>query len=414
MFGCSGDSGLYHLSDELMESVARVDRLERADEFVPDRLGEILEARRLSRRQVFRTAGALAFASAASAGFAELTAAQPIAAAPADLAAASAAQQGRVVTIPSTPENIRLGQFDSTLPDIDTVDSGDVILYPDTLTHFLGRVQKGTPIEEIAQMRRDNPGKGPHTIVGPVGVRDAAPGDMLECRFQRLLPIDWGVNFNNPGDLGTGALPQEFPQGQVKYFDLNIDAMTTEFMPGVTLPLAPFQGTFGVAPKEGGVVSSVPPGQHAGNVDLRDQNEGSTLWIPVWQPGAKIFTGDSHVLQGDGEVNLTAVESAMREIRVQVILHQNVGWEWPFAETASHWYALGMNRDLNEAFNTALRNAIDFLEKRAGMTRLDAYALCSVAVGFRVTQVVDVNTGVHAMIPKDTFAPELRAGISVA
>jgi acetamidase/formamidase len=333
MFGCSGDSGLYHLSDELMESVARVDRLERADEFVPDRLGEILEARRLSRRQVFRTAGALAFASAASAGFAELTAAQPIAAAPADLAAASAAQQGRVVTIPSTPENIRLGQFDSTLPDIDTVDSGDVILYPDTLTHFLGRVQKGTPIEEIAQMRRDNPGKGPHTIVGPVGVRDAAPGDMLECRFQRLLPIDWGVNFNNPGDLGTGALPQEFPQGQVKYFDLNIDAMTTEFMPGVTLPLAPFQGTFGVAPKEGGVVSSVPPGQHAGNVDLRDQNEGSTLWIPVWQPGAKIFTGDSHVLQGDGEVNLTAVESAMREIRVQVILHQNVGWEWPFADT---------------------------------------------------------------------------------
>ncbi len=165
------------------------------------------------------------------------------------MAAASAGQQGRVVTIPSTAENIRLGQFDGTLSDIDTVDSGDVILYPDTLPHFLGRLQKGTPIEEIAQMRRDNPGKGPHTIIGPVGVRDAAPGDMLECRFQRLLPIDWGVNFNNPGDLGTGALPQEFPQGQVKYFDLNLDAMTTEFLPGVTLPLAPFQGTFGIAPK---------------------------------------------------------------------------------------------------------------------------------------------------------------------
>jgi acetamidase/formamidase len=333
MFGCGGDNGLYHLSDEIMESVADVDRLERADELVRDRLGEILEARRVSRRQIFRTAGALAFASAASASFAEITAAHPLPSAPAGAAATSTAQQGRTVTIPSTPENIRLGQFDSTLPDIDTVDSGDVILYPDTLPHFLGRLQKGTPIEEIAQMRRDNPGKGPHTIVGPVGVRDAAPGDVLECRFQRLLPIDWGVNFNNPGDLGTGALPQEFPQGQVKYFDLNLDAMTTEFTPGVTLPLAPFQGTFGVAPKDGGVVSSVPPGQHAGNVDLRDQNEGSTLWIPVWQPGAKIFTGDSHVLQGDGEVNLTAVESAMREVRVQVILHQNVGWEWPFADT---------------------------------------------------------------------------------
>ena len=413
MFGCSGDSRLFHLSDDVMEQTARLDRLERLDELVRDEVGEVVEARRVSRRQVLQGAGALAVLTATSHAFADRVGAQPR---PSALVAAAGgpATQARVVTIPSVPENIRLGQFDSTLPNIDIIDSGDVIVYPDTLPHFLGRIQKGTPIEEIAQLRRDNPGRGPHTIIGPVGVRDAQPGDMLEVRFQRLLPLDWGVNFNNPGDLGTGALPQEFPEGQAKYFDLDLGAMTTEFLPGISLPLAPFQGTFGLAPPEGGVVSSVPPGKHAGNLDLRDLNEGSSLWIPVWQPGAKIFTGDSHALQGDGEVNLTALETAMREVRVQVVLHQAAGWEWPFAETDTHWYALATDRDLNVAFNTCLRNAIDFLERRACLTRLDAYSLCSVAVSFRVTQVVDVNKGVHAMIPKSLFAPELRDAMTIA
>jgi acetamidase/formamidase len=303
--------------------------------------------------------------------------------------------------------------IDSTLPNILDVDSGDVVVYPDTWTHFLNRVQPGVPVEELAQMRRDNPGKGPHSVIGPVGVRGAEPGDVLAVHFQRLLPIDWGVNFNNPGDLGTGALPEEFPDGQVRYFDLDLDAMTAEFLPGISLPLAPFQGLFGVAPPQGGVVSSVPPGQHAGNVDLRDLNEGSILYVPVWQPGAKLYTGDSHALQGDGEVNLTALETAMREVRVQVSLHKQVGWRWPFAETGTHWYALGMDRDLGEAFKIALRNTLDFLERRAGLTRLDAYSLASMAVSFRVTQVVDITRGVHAMIPKSLFADDMLQSISI-
>jgi acetamidase/formamidase len=308
---------------------------------------------------------------------------------------------------------VRLGVIDSTLPDILEVDSGDVVVYPDTWTHFLNRVQPGVSIEELAQMRRDNPGKGPHSVIGPVGVRGAEPGDMLVVRFLRLLPIDWGVNFNNPGDLGTGALPEEFPDGQVRYFDLDLEAMTAQFLPGISLPLAPFQGVFGVAPPQGGVVSSVPPGQHAGNVDLRDLNEGAILYVPVWQPGGKMYTGDSHALQGDGEVNLTALETAMREVRVQVSLHKQVGWQWPFAETDTHWYALGMDRDLGEAFKIALRNTLDCLERRAGLTRLDAYSLASMAVSFRVTQVVDIAKGVHAMIPKSLFGEDLPKTISI-
>jgi acetamidase/formamidase len=148
-------------------------------------------------------------------------------------------------------------------------------------------------------------------------------------------------------------------------------------------------------------------------MDLRELTEGSTLYLPVWLPGAKLYTGDSHALQGDGEVNITAVETAMREVRIRVTLHKQAGWTWPFAETDTHWIALGMDPDLNEALRIALRNTLDFLETRAGLSRIDAYSLASIAVNFRITQSVDVNKGVHAMIPKSIFSDALRSTISI-
>src|SRR5262249_12616999 len=152
---------------------------------------------------------------------------------------------------------------------------------------------------------------------------------------------------------------------------------------GIHVPLRPFQGTVGVAPPAGGVVSSVPPGQHAGNIDLRDLVEGSVLYVPVWQAGAKLYTGDSHAAQGDGEVNNQAIESSMQEVRLRVRLHKQVGWRWPFAETAEHWIALGIDADLNEAFRIATRNVIEFLNRKAGLAPLDAYSLASIGVSFR-------------------------------
>ena len=175
--------------------------------------------------------------------------------------------------------------------------------------------------------------------------------------------------------------------------------------------MAPFQGTLGVAPAAGGVVSSVPPGQHAGNIDLRDLTEGSVLYVPVWQPTGKLYTGDSHAAQGDGEVNNQALESAMREVRIRVVLHKNAGWQWPFAETATHWYVLGIDPDLNEAFRIATRNTIEFLHRKAGLSRLDAYSLASIGASFRVTQFVDQTRGVHAMLPKAIFSDALRQTI---
>jgi acetamidase/formamidase len=416
MFGCGGGDRNFRFHDDLTDAILdrrQRDRLRHLDGLDQGTLDGFLTARGRERRSLLKAGGLLGALAAVGPAFAAVAKAQRRPSAPASVASSPLGQEGRTHTVPSLEETVRLGVIDSTLPDILEVDPGDSVVFPDTWTHFLNRVQPGVPIEEIAQMRRDNPGKGPHSVIGPVGVRGAEPGDVLAVHFQRLLPIDWGVNFSNPGDLGTGALPEEFPEGHVRYFEFDLAAMTTEFLPGLRLPLAPFQGLFGVAPPQGGVVSSVPPGPYAGNLDLRDLTEGSILYIPVWQPGARMYTGDSHALQGDGEVNLTALETAMREVQVQVWLHKQVGWQWPFAETETHWYAMGMDPDLSEAFKIALRNTMDFLERRAGLGRLDAYSLASMAVSFRVTQVVDISKGVHAMIPKSLFSDDLLQTISI-
>ncbi|HEX8966529.1 MAG TPA: acetamidase/formamidase family protein [Chloroflexota bacterium] len=322
---------------------------------------------------------------------------------------------GRLHVVPSSVETVRLGVFDSSLQDVVEIDSGDVVVYPDTWSHFLNRLAPDVSIDELAQLRREHPGRGPHSIIGPVGVRAAEPGDMLAIEFQRLIPVDWGATFVNPSDLGTGTLPDLSATGQIRFLDLDLARKQAQFpgLPGVSVPIEPFQGTFAVAPAEGGMVSSVPPGAHAGNIDLRDLTEGSTLFIPVWQPGGRLFTGDSHAAQGDGEVNNQAVETAMREVRVRVVLHKQPGWSWPFAESADAWIAMGIDADLNEAFRIATRNTIDFLHRRAGLTPLDAYSLASIAVSFRVTQFVNQTRGVHAVIPKALFSAERRRGISI-
>jgi acetamidase/formamidase len=328
--------------------------------------------------------------------------------------------EGRVHVVESNDRTVHLGVYDTTLDPILKVDSGDTISYVNTWTHFLNKMQPGVPIEVLAKMRVDNPGRGPHSIIGPIYVNGAEPGDVVEVRYQRIHPLDWGGTFNNPGSLGTGLLAKDFPDGQVKYMNFDLTRMTAEFDSNIHVPLAPFQGTLGLAPPDGfypalspGVTSSVPPGPHAGNTDLREMTEGSTMFIPVWKPGALIFTGDSHGVQGDGEICLCALETGMKELRIQVVLHKQKNFAWPIAETSTHWITLGLDKDLNVAMTLAARNAIDFLAARADLTTLDAYALCSIAVSFRVTQVVDIVRGVHAMIPKNLFAADLRKQITV-
>jgi acetamidase/formamidase len=423
VFGCSEHEDHRRVDDALTEHLAtpaRLDRLTRTDTLDADGVKQAWEGRRISRRDFLVSSSAMALAAAAPS---ILT--MPVAAYEGD------GSTGPVTTIESIPgETVRLGQFRMDVPDVATVESGAIVRYTNTLTHFFGALQPGLTIQQIAQMRLDNPGKGPHSIIGPVAVRGAKLGDMLEVRFRKLNPINFGANFHNPllPGIRTGALPDEFPAGQVIFFDWEEGSKSTQFRPGIKIPLAPFQGTFGLAPRgTDAFVSSVPPWQHAGNIDLREMVAGSKLFIPVWRDGARIYTGDSHVAQGDGEVNLTAIESAMKEIEVQVVLHPGSlsavaeDERWPMVETQTHWICVAEGKPVPDqatafrsAFLRALHNVITFLSTKARLTRDDAYALSSIAVSFRITQVVDVNIGVHAMIPKSLFDEDLRQSIQVA
>jgi acetamidase/formamidase len=321
---------------------------------------------------------------------------------------------GKTWTIPSTHETVDMGQFDPNRPPIVTIDSGDVVVYENTWTHFLNRLQPGMPITALAEMRKGLAGKGVHSIIGPIAVAGAMPGDLIEIRFLHLRTIDFGANFHNASELRTGALPDEFADGHIHYFDLNANDGYVAFSPQIKLELKPFQGTFGLAAPGNMPVSSIAPGQHAGNIDVKEMTAGTSLFVPVWHAGGLLFTGDSHALQGDGEVNITAVETAMEEVRCQVILHKAAGYSWPMIETATHWLMLGTDPSLNEALRIALRNTIGFLSAKAGLSRDEAYSLASVGVDFRVSLMVDVNNGIHAMIPKSIFAPGLRSTISIA
>jgi acetamidase/formamidase len=175
--------------------------------------------------------------------------------------------EGRVHVVESNDKTVHLGVYDTTLDPIIKIDSGDTLSFPNTWSHFLNQMQPGVPLDTLVKIRLSNPGHGPHSIIGPIYVNGAEPGDVLEVRYKRIVPFDWGAVFNNPGTIGTGLLAQDFPDGQMKYLKLDLPNMTAEFNANIHVPLRPFQGTLGVAPPDGfyppltsGVTSSVPPG----------------------------------------------------------------------------------------------------------------------------------------------------------
>ena len=428
LFGCGEEQGTGVLREDIKDAACArrtADRLLHMDEVNQEQFDGFLSARGRSRRRLLRASTFMGALAAAGPWFNKLAGAAEAASAPRGPAPEAGQKkkkedEGHVHVVESNDKTVHLGVYDTNLEPVVKVDSGDTISYPNTWSHFLNKMQPDVPIDALAKMRVDNPGRGPHSIIGPVYVNGAEPGDVLEVRYKRIVPFDWGAVFNNPGSLGTGLLAKDFPEGQVKYMKLDLAHMTTEFAKDIHVPLKPFQGTLGLAPPDGyyqqvspGVTSSVPPGPHAGNVDLSEMAEGSTMFIPVWKPGALIFTGDSHAVQGDGEISLTACETRMKELRIQVFLHKQKNFAWPVAETETHWITLGLDKDLNVAMTLAARNAIEFLAARTSLSKLDAYGLCSMAFSFRVTQVVDIVRGVHAMIPKSLFAAGLRSKITV-
>jgi acetamidase/formamidase len=243
---------------------------------------------------------------------------------------------------------------------------------------------------------------------------------VLEVRILKITPKAFATNFNLPGkEFPTiGALASEMPDGFVKYFYLDLDKKQAEFKPGVTIDLQPFPGTLAVgidpkdpSPRKGGStdpmapVSTLRPWKNGSNMDINELQAGSTIFFPVFLKGALVWTGDSHCRQGNGEVNLTALECSYREMVMQLIVRKDMKVEFPRIETPTHFIMTGFDEDLNKAMVIAVRETVEFLaaQKMVPLSRYEAYSLTSMVGDCRVSQVVDVRKGVHCMIPKSIF-----------
>jgi len=322
---------------------------------------------------------------------------------------AQAPQGSKTHRLEATPETVAYGYYWSEAKPVLRIASGDIIDVDTLLTNTPnGLTRAGVPAEKIQESLKaivagvtgDRRGPGGHILTGPVYVEGAEPGDVLEVKVLSIdLPIDYGYNGC------SGFIPANCDRAQgTKIIQLDRKTMTAEFLPGIVIPLKPFFGSMGVAPApEVGRVSSNPPSRHAGNLDNRELVAGSTLFIPVFVPGALFEVGDGHAAQGDGEVDQTAIETSLRG-KLQLTVRKDMRLTWPRAETATDYIAMATDPDLTVATTLAIQEMVDFLASAKGLTKHQAYQLVSIAGHVAITQLVDKpNLGVHVKLPKAIF-----------
>ncbi len=318
--------------------------------------------------------------------------------------------------VKSGPETVHWGYLWSAAEPVLRVKPGAVVTI-DTVSHEGLLEDQGDPVaffkrfgipkaEVLADAaaiyaKVQHSGTGPHVVSSPIYIEGAEPGDVLAVHVLKAVPrVPYGVN---SARAGKGTLPNDFTLNRSVVIPFDLKKGVARFAPGIEIPLRPFFGIMATGPALSlGKLNSVPPGPFGGNIDLNELTEGSTLYLPVHVPGALFMTGDGHAAQGDGEVNLTAIETSLTgSFRFEILKRKF--WAWPRAETATHWIAIGLHEDLNEAMRIAVRETIRFLGEEKGLDPADAYALASVAIDFEVTQNVDGVKGIHAMIPKAIF-----------
>jgi acetamidase/formamidase len=242
-------------------------------------------------------------------------------------------------------------------------------------------------------------GPGGHILTGPVYVEGAEPGDALQVDIVSIdLPIPYGYNGC------AGFIRENCEQGRaITIVPLDRQRMIGTYRPGIEIPLKPFFGSMGVAPPpSAGRISSGPPGIHAGNLDNKELVAGTTLYIPVYVPGALFEIGDGHAAQGDGEVDQTAIETSLRG-RVRLTVRKGMTLKWPRAETPTHFISMGIDLDLTAATRIAIQQMIDFLAETKSLDKHAAYQVTSLAGDVAITQLVDGTMGVHVRMPKAIF-----------
>jgi acetamidase/formamidase len=316
----------------------------------------------------------------------------------------------------STPETVLWGYLAANLAPALTIKSGQVVEI-EALSHQ-GLTTHQDPAKFFAaygiasddvlpdamtvfsQVKRPK-GAAVHILTGPIYVDGAEPGDILEVRVLDIkFRVPYGVNNTGPG---KGVLPNLLKEPSVKLIRVDLERRVALFSNDIEIPLNPFMGIMAVSPPRSlGMVSSTPPGAWGGNMDLKFLGQGSTLFLPVFNPGAQFFTGDGHAVQGDGEVDGGAIEISLAPT-LQFLVHKGKSIKLPRVETATHYLTTGLSVDLNEATKIALEEAVGFLQSEKGLSAADAYALSSLAVDLGIGEAVDVVNLVYAKIPKNIF-----------
>jgi acetamidase/formamidase len=320
--------------------------------------------------------------------------------------------------IRASPETVVWGAITADKPPVTHVRAGQTVrietisqqpLNQDDPLRFF--TAAGIPAEQVLpdaiaiyrEVKKTPPG-GPHVLTGPVYIDGAEPGDMLEVRILDVaFRVPYGVNSTGPG---SGVLPELLPERAAVTLRLDLEHNVGLFANGIEVPLAPFMGIMAVAPPpERGAVSTKPPGEWGGNMDFRHLVAGATLYLPVFNAGALFYTGDGHGVQGDGEVDGTAIEISLAPT-LQFFVHEGAGkaMRWPRAEDGEHYYVMGMDADLDVALEEAVRESVAFMQHRGRLTAAQAYALASLNVDFRVGEAVNTVKMVYGAIPKRLFA----------
>jgi acetamidase/formamidase len=295
------------------------------------------------------------------------------------------------------------GRFNPSLPPLLTIEPGDTVIYQtlDASWGHRGQEWFAVPMPELNRDRERDQG---HALSGPIAVRGAEPGAVLEIEIVAIRPGSWGWTWAGPLQERERQYTDLAGEAAIGWrLDAEAGTATDIHGYGIALPLHPFMGVMGNAPAEPGDHATVPPRRVGGNLDCRELVAGSILWLPVEVEGALFSVGDGHGTQGDGEIGSTAVECPMEHVELTFRVRKEMRLDAPRAQTPGGLITVGLGSSLDDAARQAIAGMLDYLQETFGLERAEAGVLASLVVDLRVTQVVNRTVGVHAVLPPDAF-----------
>lgn len=309
--------------------------------------------------------------------------------------------------LPATPQTTQWGVYDNATAPVLRIDPGDTVAIQ-TLPAGGGQVAPGINEGQIEKINTAVPNRGPHTVTGPIYVNGAEPGDVLAIRINKIQLPPYATNNTAKG---KGLFPDEFPEQVTSYY-LDTETMTMRFSPNVLVPLEPFPGVLAVGRADtagpwctDGRCSTEQPGPWGGNMDLPEMQTGSITYLTVQVDGGLIWTGDSHAKQGNGEIDLDALETWFPELNITVDLIKQRPQEWPTVETPTGWVAVGYDVDLDRAFDINRTEAVKLIVDKQRLSEADAAKVFDRTWDCRISEVVDEVLGTYCVVPKDLGAP---------